>query len=564
MLHLCMYSFVIIKINSLDGCGAFSRNVLKMSDMERLPSYYNKIEGTTLDSELSLSRVTHIEEEPKNIPGSSNPTTEDEINRHEVKRSTQVKGNLIMNDLTSKTVVDKSNWFFIPESFFYPSEESTGWYLDPNRSNFIYSQQDDKEVPSILDKECWLELWHYEYKQLYYFNVFTKAATWSKPSFATVLQCKLLQDKTPRLQASRIQGRPEKIEIKSSSVGPISNPVAIRQDLAQDQNPFLPHEHSNSDLSSLPSLPQSVKDDISQFHMDGFADKYFTVHKKGIIFKKRIPNQELLWYTKQHLRQPLMQLNKTLYKDALRNFKFISKIMDENDLSFIPNVCELGIQTGGIRDEIYVQLVKQCNGNPSSESLLRGWKLMGVLLTCFPPSKNFESYLLNYFRIHANVDVETSQVSQSLASISRAKATEEWAKKALEMDPNIVTLGKHCLKKGKRICIVGPRGKNPSKLEIDKAWDAAFTLSLFGETLDDLMLNQAESEPQLTVPRILIFLSESLLQLGGTTTEGIFRVPGDVDKVGALVFLTNIESKMRIRQIRIGRYSRPERALIAS
>ena len=504
-----------------------------MSNTDRLPSYYNKIEGTQLDSNMSLSRVTHQEEdtEPRQIPSDQ----QEEQTKLEAKRSTHIKGNLIMNDLKEKTVIDKSHWFFIPESFFYPSEDNTGWYYDPSRAHFMFSQQDDSEVPSILEKDCWLELWHYEYKQLYYINVTTKQGTWNKPVLATVLQCKLLQDKTPRLQPSKITTAPE-------TISKISGPIAQRQDIAQQQNPFQPHSDSNTDMSSLPSLPQSIKDDISQFHMDGFADKYFTVHKKGLIFKKRIPNQELLWYTKQHLKQPLMQLNKQLYKDALRNFKSIQKIMDDGDLSLVASVCELGIQTGGIRDEIYVQIVKQLNGNPQKESVIRGWKLIGVLLTCFPPSKNFESYLLNYFRIHGNVDVESSQVSQSQASISRAKATEEWAKKAIEMDPSILILGKHCLKKGKRICIVGPRGKNPSKTEIDKAWDAAFTLSLFGETLDDIMEQQRESEADyagLVIPKILQFLAESLLALEGTTSEGIFRVPGDVDKVGLLVFLTH-------------------------
>ena len=519
-----------------------------MSNIERLPSYYAQIEGTTLDNEMSLSRVTHLDEEPRQIPSDPKPDpvgqvkeTDTVVNKHDIKRSTQVKGNLIMNDMNQKSGVDKSQWFFIPESYFYPSDEHSGWYYDPSRSNFMFSvQEESSDVPTILEKECWLELWHYEHKQLYYLNVASQQATWNKPVLATVLQLKLLQDKTPRLQSSKISTAPE-------TTSKISGPIAQRQDIAQEQNPFTnkPLTKSGSELSSLPSLPQSVKDDISQFHMDGFADKYFTVHKKGIIFKKRIPNQELLWYTKQHLRQPLMNLNKQLYKDALRNFKMVQKIMDDNDLSLVANVCELGIQTGGIRDEIYVQIVKQLNGNPTPDSLVRGWKLMGVLLTCFPPSKNFESYLLNYFRIHGNVDVETSQVSQSQASISRAKATEEWAKRAIEMDKTIVILGKHCLKKGKRICTVGPRGKNPSKVEIDKAWDAAFTLSLFGETLDDIMQTQQEEMPDLVVPRILQFLSESLLYLGGTTTEGIFRVPGDVDKVGALVFsLFNVESEM--------------------
>ena len=61
--------------------------------------------------------------------------------------------------------------------------------------------------------------------------------------------------------------------------------------------------------------------------------------------------------------------------------------------------------------------------------------------------------------------------------------------------------------------------------------DAAFHPSIFGESLDTIFRLQERSYPHMKVPIILPFLGDGILALGGTKTEGIFRVPGDGDAV---------------------------------
>ena len=58
---------------------------------------------------------------------------------------------------------------------------------------------------------------------------------------------------------------------------------------------------------------------------------------------------------------------------------------------------------------------------------------------------------------------------------------------------------------------------------------------MFGETLEFIMKLQEKSFPQLSVPRILPFLANAILELNGQSSEGIFRVPGDADYVTELV-----------------------------
>jgi hypothetical protein len=61
--------------------------------------------------------------------------------------------------------------------------------------------------------------------------------------------------------------------------------------------------------------------------------------------------------------------------------------------------------------------------------------------------------------------------------------------------------------------------------------DAAFYPSVFGESLERIMAQQELAYPSLLIPVILPFLADGILALGGTTCEGIFRIPGDNDAV---------------------------------
>lgn len=54
---------------------------------------------------------------------------------------------------------------------------------------------------------------------------------------------------------------------------------------------------------------------------------------------------------------------------------------------------------------------------------------------------------------------------------------------------------------------------------------------LFGGKLEDMMAAQEESEPDLSVPKVLVVLTTDIIANQGPQTEGIFRVPADSSQI---------------------------------
>jgi hypothetical protein len=97
-------------------------------------------------------------------------------------------------------------------------------------------------------------------------------------------------------------------------------------------------------------------------------------------------------------------------------------------------------------------------------------------------------------------------------------------------------LTKVCEKRLEKIHLTGAKKglKSPTADEIVLSRKTILNPSLFGTNLEETMRVQRKKFSNLSLPWIQTTLSEAVLRLNGAKTEGIFRVPGDLDEVNNL------------------------------
>lgn len=147
-----------------------------------------------------------------------------------------------------------------------------------------------------------------------------------------------------------------------------------------------------------------------------------------------------------------------------------------------------------------------------------------MLGNAFAPNKNFEPFVRSFLE---------NQLDTTKDGIDVMARCKPFFLSFLHLMDGI-TDASDCLTKIASIAARGGRGKALTVGEIEHASDAAFFPSIYGESLNKVMRQQATSHPNDDVPIILPFLAESILRLKGMQAEGIFRIPGDGDVVAEI------------------------------
>ncbi|XP_029448071.1 rho GTPase-activating protein 39 isoform X2 [Rhinatrema bivittatum] len=254
----------------------------------------------------------------------------------------------------------------------------------------------------------------------------------------------------------------------------------------------------------------------SETDIENWASKHFNKHTQGL-FRRKVSIANMLAWSSESIKKPMIMTNdRNVKKEACEIFKLIQMYMGDrrikcDQLNVALEIATKGWSMQGLRDELYIQLCRQTTENFRYESLARGWELMSICLAFFPPTPKFHSYLEGYIYRHMDPVNDTKGVA-------------------------ISTYAKYCYSKLQKAALMGAKKglKKPNIEEIRHARNAVFSPSMFGSSLQEIMNMQKERYPERQLPWVQTRLSEEVLALNGDQTEGIFRVPGDIDEVNAL------------------------------
>ncbi|KAH9258940.1 hypothetical protein BASA81_002560 [Batrachochytrium salamandrivorans] len=129
-------------------------------------------------------------------------------------------------------------------------------------------------------------------------------------------------------------------------------------------------------------------------------------YSKGSSKKQRVIETKLQSQSTV-IPKSLLVLDKTLNKVAIKVNKDILGYCGDRAMSFPPSLARDMLQKSAenplLANETYVQLCKHITKNPKADSAGRAWQLMCMCVSSFPPSVDFELYLLNFLQSNVNV-----------------------------------------------------------------------------------------------------------------------------------------------------------------
>ncbi|XP_053210352.1 myosin-I heavy chain-like isoform X2 [Panonychus citri] len=172
------------------------------------------------------------------------------------------------------------------------------------------------------------------------------------------------------------------------------------------------------------------------FEMLEFANKYFNSHTRDSTYgssvmrtltrRKKVESdyevlnkgEMLTWNPMNsiptshiHMHDPENAiLACTLFKEI---HKYLSQdLKSESEIKLIQSIVVKGIEREELRDEIFVQLVRQSTNNPSREETLKAWVLLGLTSAAFQPGKIFSKYFYSFLRKYLRKDAAISCYAQ--------------------------------------------------------------------------------------------------------------------------------------------------------
>ena len=150
---------------------------------------------------------------------------------------------------------------------------------------------------------------------------------------------------------------------------------------------------------------------------------------KGYFFKTLTPDEIMQWQ-KKLISKPLLRLPSSLEEIAIQLFKNLVSYMGDRTSSKSPQLHAIKhtrLAMGSpeeVKDEAYLQVIKQITRNPNPESALKGWKMFSIMASCYPPSMELYHALIHYLLDIVKTGDEDLQKRANYIAIRLAKTFE--------------------------------------------------------------------------------------------------------------------------------------------
>ena len=275
-------------------------------------------------------------------------------------------------------------------------------------------------------------------------------------------------------------------------------------------------------------FPKEISDNAKQFRASDFAKLHFLGDEKGKKARRtKFTIENLVLFSDKPLSRPLLaNLPLSHEKQAISCFNFILKITGVQHYS--PNhkplekMIELLSSTPDLYDEVFFQLMKQTKCNPNNDWLISTWSLFLIIGSIFPASKNTELWVKNFLLNYS---------------------------KENNLDKSILPFVQLTLIKFGARCSVG----EPDKAFIDNFKNGSFSSKtcneialillncpyVFNVSLYEIMWGQRRSFPKCPIPFFLHQMCQALIHRNALTSEGIFRLPGNMKVVNEMAAAAN-------------------------